>query len=297
MLVTAIAVVLIAAVFAWRNIRSARGDRVGAIRVSAAIVVIEFAARVIQADYPATLSDRIWILTTALKEALYSGALLFVLYLSLEPLIRRTAPDLLIAWRRLLSGRWKDPLVGRDTLIGIFVGVLHTLISTLSWIIPGLAGAGPPRIPVPGDLRMLVSQTKAFAGLGLSLSQSVFIGLITIFIFSLLAWLTRRRWGGALLIFLLINTGYFFAMKQVNWTGILLAAMMAVLIARFGVLATVVQYFTFFALFHYPLLVDTSRWFFASSALSLAVLAAITLVATRAALGWTTYSRMASRST
>ena len=41
----------------------------------------------------------------------------FVVYLALEPYVRRTWPVILITWSRLVSGQLRDPLVGRDLLV------------------------------------------------------------------------------------------------------------------------------------------------------------------------------------
>ena len=45
-----------------------------------------------------------------------------IYYIACEPLIRRLWPETLIAWSRLLSGYWKNPLVGRNILIGTAIG-------------------------------------------------------------------------------------------------------------------------------------------------------------------------------
>ena len=42
--------------------------------------------------------------------------------MAVEPFARRTWPKLLISWQRLLNGRFRDPLVGRDVLLGGLVG-------------------------------------------------------------------------------------------------------------------------------------------------------------------------------
>ena len=43
-------------------------------------------------------------------------------YLALEPYIRRTWPELLVSWARILSGEFTDPIVGRDLFLGILLG-------------------------------------------------------------------------------------------------------------------------------------------------------------------------------
>jgi hypothetical protein len=37
---------------------------------------------------------------------------------ALEPYLRRRWPERIISWNRLLAGEFRDPLVGRDILIG-----------------------------------------------------------------------------------------------------------------------------------------------------------------------------------
>ena len=48
------------------------------------------------------------------------SCLLWVLYIALEPYVRRRWPATLVSWSRLLAGGFRDPLVGRDILAGCF---------------------------------------------------------------------------------------------------------------------------------------------------------------------------------
>jgi serine/threonine-protein kinase len=54
--------------------------------------------------------------------SLYCGLLTWAFYLAVEPAVRRRLPDRLTSWTRLLNGQWRDPLVGRDLLIGAAAG-------------------------------------------------------------------------------------------------------------------------------------------------------------------------------
>ena len=61
---------------------------------------------------------------------LFSGQLVSNLgdwldYLALEPFVRRRWPEAMISWTRLLGGRFADPLVARDILIGCAAGCAH----------------------------------------------------------------------------------------------------------------------------------------------------------------------------
>ena len=58
------------------------------------------------------------ILAQGTAQALLAAAILWLLYLALEPYVRRFWPHTIISWTRLLGGAVQDPLVGRDALVG-----------------------------------------------------------------------------------------------------------------------------------------------------------------------------------
>jgi hypothetical protein len=60
---------------------------------------------------------------------LFLATFLWLLYIALEPLMRRHSPGLLVDWSRLLAGSFRDPLVGRDLLIGCAAGIALVLLS------------------------------------------------------------------------------------------------------------------------------------------------------------------------
>src|SRR5260370_23232313 len=58
----------------------------------------------------------------ALSWALLVTALACTFYLAVEPHVRRRQPHLLVSWSRLLAGQLRDPVGGRDLLIGAAYG-------------------------------------------------------------------------------------------------------------------------------------------------------------------------------
>ena len=88
--------------------------------------------------------------------ALFLAGVCWLLYVALEPLIRRRWPDSLIAWTRLLSGRLSDPLVGRS-LRRRPCGVLRLSPGKPSSSAPGLRGDAPIR-PSRGIRRWLARE-------------------------------------------------------------------------------------------------------------------------------------------
>src|SRR5581483_4220859 len=60
-----------------------------------------------------------------------------LVYLAFEPYFRRVYPKMLIGWTRLLSGRWRDPMIGRDILIGAAAGSFCGIVGKLpNWFVP-----------------------------------------------------------------------------------------------------------------------------------------------------------------
>ena len=74
------------------------------------------------AHHPADESE-MPLIVVAFAFGLVKAALLWVAYIAVEPSARRRWPHSLISWTRLLDGRWRDPLAGRDILVGCLAAV------------------------------------------------------------------------------------------------------------------------------------------------------------------------------
>ncbi len=80
-----------------------------------------------------------------------------LLYLAFEPSVRRHWPYALVSWNRLLVGRWRDPLIGRDTLVGAIAGCGHPFsFMAVQILAPGWFASAPLR-PVETDTSQLDS--------------------------------------------------------------------------------------------------------------------------------------------
>jgi uncharacterized membrane protein YjjB (DUF3815 family) len=65
----------------------------------------------------------------AIAAATFYTIFTWFFYLALEPYARRLWPTMLVAWTRLLSGRMRDPLVGKSILVGTVCGSLMALLA------------------------------------------------------------------------------------------------------------------------------------------------------------------------
>jgi hypothetical protein len=127
-------------VLARRNHRTGRGDRRGAVRLAFFVFCVQMVLWVCRGHHVLGI-DELGLFGLAVAGALFFAGLTWLLYLSLEPYVRKHWPQTLISWTRLLSGRVRDPLVGRDLFWGVLLGLLWALIAR--------ASASPSRSPAP----------------------------------------------------------------------------------------------------------------------------------------------------
>ena len=92
-----------------RNMPLGRGDRRGAGRLAATVFGLRMAAWTLQATHTTVLPREQDLFMYALARALYGAAIVWVLYVAIEPTVRRHWPGILISWSRVLGGRLRDP--------------------------------------------------------------------------------------------------------------------------------------------------------------------------------------------
>ncbi len=72
--------------------------------------------------------DTLGLVTLAISTGLFTAVVMWTLYLALEPYVRGKWPQTIVSWSRVLSGKWRDPLVGRDILYGTLLGLAWVLV-------------------------------------------------------------------------------------------------------------------------------------------------------------------------
>ncbi len=127
----AAAIVLIAALWiAHYNWKAGRGDLRGATRIGIYCASMSLIGWLLRAHHVASQAEQ-----SLIGDALANAAFVFLeywlFYLALEPWVRRYWPQALITWSRVLAGRWRDPLVGRDVLFGALFGIVYLLFLAL----------------------------------------------------------------------------------------------------------------------------------------------------------------------
>ncbi len=271
-----------------RNMRLGRGDKPGALRLAGFLFISTTLALLLRADHVALLISEFSLVLNMLSQALFWSALVWISYIALEPIARRRWPTLLIAWSRLLAGRFRDPLVGRDVLLGGITGIALTLVAHLAALISPWFGRLPPMpegllFPTVGSVRHLAYHfflTPFFCvllGVG-GLIGRYFYGAIF-----------RWRW---LALAVQFSITYFFFAMMINaydpWSlpAALITAIWLAVLLRVGVLASCASVFFFFLLKSVtPLTLDFSAWYAGQSLLCLTALSTLLICGFYVSLG------------
>jgi len=269
---------------ARRNLRAGRGDRRGAWRLAAfmfAIVIFRAAF-----SYHVRDSSEIGLLVMRAAFALFVAAFVWMLYIALEPLVRRKWPRVLVSWSRLLAGGLRDPLVGRDILFGVAAAGIFKLANII-WLAGYHMGKVTDDPWTQINPRYLLGGRHELATMVNILMGEIAFGLAILFLLFLLRLLLRRDWAvivvAPALFSLIMSGGYNFhavmvAQLALNWLLIVL------LITRFGLLAFMVNGLVY-DLLDLPLTPDVSAWYFNVGAVVLLFVAALTAFAFHTSLG------------
>jgi len=110
------------------NIRTGRWDRRGAARLAVVAFILCFASAIIGSHHPLSASEEVRGFFASVAYAATRALMTWLLYIAIEPFIRRLHPNSLVSWSRLLSGRVSDPAVGRDVLVGLTLFALQGLV-------------------------------------------------------------------------------------------------------------------------------------------------------------------------
>jgi serine/threonine-protein kinase len=257
-------VALVASVtLARRNLRLGRGDRRSATRLAWAMFGFNLAAWVFIEDH-AVHPWEIALVFMATCRALFAAGATWLLYLALEPFVRRRWPHVLISWNRLLLGEFRDPLVGRDLLGGCVLSAASVVVMLAAPLVSSrLASTSvTPLNSVPFDL--FVTPTRTFlAGIFATANAAVLIGLVFLFVLFLVRVIVRKEWL-AVVLFAAVLSSYALLNESplLAWLFLFVAYIaLLVNLLRFGLVGFLAGYFLYNTLTRLPLTTDPSAWY------------------------------------
>ncbi len=280
---------IVAAIFvAWRNLRLGRGDRKTAFRFALYLGVVRL-LWIVGAHHVAAQGEGA-ILVSHYAFSTWRIFMVWIFYMAIEPYARRLWPHGLVTWVRFVGGRWRDPLVGRDILVGVAVGAFLTnLVWMRIWLFPRLTGmpGSPPDVTL-STLEALRRGAHLVAALAIDHTNAVLMNsLFMVLILVILRLVLRRTWLAVAALFVLAIGAFWPAYSSptvhVIFTSLNFAIFIGVLF-RYGFLAVVVTNAVLFLLTGIPMTYQVSSWTFGGTVVALALVLGLTLYGLRIAL-------------
>ena len=265
------------AVMVRRHLRAGEGDLHGARTLAAVAFVGGLLSVMLQAHHVGDAVEEFVFLLSAVAWCLLWAGFSWLAYLAFEPYVRRLWPRTLITWTRVLSGRFNDPLVGRDVLVGILAGSLMAVASLLIIMMHERTPAEPAIVPALHSLRSARLFTSRVVFLVL---DSLQFSLGSFFLLLLFRVVLRRTWL-AVVMLLLVNV----PLSAWSWTPIAVlyaistAALACFVFLRLGLLAGVAMLAVERLLTSLPITLDFDAWYVAPSALVLLLVLGVAVVA------------------
>jgi serine/threonine-protein kinase len=269
---------LASALLAFRNVKLGRGDRRGAFRIAAFLLVVAFLAWLFASHHVSAESEAINFIV-GVQNMIFWSMFFWVVYLAFEPFVRRRWPGRIISWSRVLAGGFRDPLVGRDILVGSVVGLgVIFCYFYLANLVPQWLGHAPglPWMDSPAT-KLLGVRSFAF-GFTQQIFAALFQSFILLFFLLLFYIVLRRERIAAFVLWVIAATAL--SLTQESVVGMpfaaLAAAMVVWLLYRYGLLALIVAIYFVHLLIFYPITSDFSAWYAADFVLALLIALGLT---------------------
>jgi hypothetical protein len=263
-------------ILARRNLRLGYGDTRGGRRLAICIACGGVVWAVLRAHHTPNVMEEWVFLLIATGWSLVWTAFAWLIYISLEPYVRRWWPHTLISWARLLSGRVRDPLVGRDVLSGLLAGI-------------GLVALLIARVEVSRSTGLVVKPLDQAYVLE-ALRPVSYLGLIVYFAIDTLNFALAML-GTLLLLRVVVGNErlsvviWILSVSTLNlgngampWDpvfAIALAAFAVAVLLRFGLVSTAVMLLYTDLMTRLPVTLDPRAWYLPLSVLTFALIGAI----------------------
>ncbi|MBC8031149.1 MAG: serine/threonine protein kinase [Pyrinomonadaceae bacterium] len=280
-------IVLISSVLlARKNLKLGRGDRRGATRLAFLFLIIGMLEWIFVEHHNWMPVREFGIFILSLAQTVYNAVFLWLLYVALEPFVRKRWPKRIISWSRLLAGGFRDPLVGRDILIGATFAGAIILLEPMRAILIGWLGYPPALTQNPGveniGAHLFIDKFTN------QISSGIFLGFISLFLLLLFFVVMRReRLAFGMLWALLTLLGTLLGQTPLQLLPLTaLGAFLPVYVLyRFGLLASVATFFFVNLSIHFPITTELTKWYATDFTIALGICVALVVYAFYISLG------------
>ena len=263
------------ALIARHNLRLGRGDISGALRVASVYFIARMLYWLFDRHHNGSLQGEFILWLSYISLATFAGFYLWLLYVALEPFLRRRWPHRIISWSRLLRGDFRDPLVGRDILMGAAASGVMMLAMAIGPAVARAAGKPFVLLANPGTLFV---GSHFFERLASQVTAGLFLSLIMFFLLLLLVAILRREWlalAALGLVVTLFGTLVAGATIAMLFASALAAVILIFLLYRYGLLALCAAVFIVHLWVFFPVTTELRAWYATDFVIGAAICVAI----------------------
>jgi serine/threonine-protein kinase len=265
------------------NLKLGRGDRKGAFRLALFILFLGGADWLTRGHVPRIMAELESLFYETSIYLLFAG-ITWLIYIALEPFMRRRWPNLIISWNRLLAGNYRDPLIGREILIGGVCGASIWALGFTPQLISKWLGQPYDINSFTPPLRGMRTLINLLAG---DLSNSLVVPMGVLLLGLLFSFVVRKRWLVGTLIWLLltmiwlvlVTAGIGFPTPSIVGvvcavTGIALVVMVTM---RYGLLTAYFCFLFLNVISDNPTTTNFSAWYAGSTVFAVTICIGLTL--------------------
>ncbi|HEV3332235.1 MAG TPA: serine/threonine-protein kinase [Bryobacteraceae bacterium] len=273
---------LAACILAWLNFRARKTDLRGAAKLAVWCWAGYAGSAFLRAHHVGAIDEinTFWMIVVG--SAAVNGGVVWVLYLALEPWVRRRWPQTMISWSRYAVKGLRDPLVGRDLLYSVGIGAFLAILELVRFLVQG--ASTPPEFP---DLFALLGVSSVGSSV-LNLFANAMTGaLLIFFLLFVLRVVLRKEWLAVAAVVAII-VAVTIAQIGVQWWylpfTVAAATVLAVVVLRFGLIAAILSS-AIQDILQLPHTLDLAAWYAGATAVPLLLLALLAIYGFRTSLG------------
>jgi serine/threonine-protein kinase len=241
-----------------RNLREGEGDLHGARRLAIFMGSAGMLSIMLHAHHVANPTQELLLTLGVCGWVMVWSGFSWLSYVAFEPHVRHLWPRSLVSWTRLLGGKVRDPLIGRDVLLGIAAGVLIVGTSLLRIYLDG----DGPSSALAVALDSVRSPRHLLSRVVFAVADGIQYALGGFFVLLLLRLIFRRTWLAAILfvaLFVPVSGNSATIAGVVHAAGG--AALAVGVFLQIGLLAGVAMLTAERLLTHIPLTLDFNAWY------------------------------------
>ena len=185
-----------------------------------------------------------------------------------------------------MAGDYRDPLVGRDLLIGLVIGIAMSAFQLLSTLTPNWFGKATPLFVTPSA--SFLGPNMFFARFESQLSAGLFIAFVCVFLLLLFLRLMRREMPALITVWIILTVFATLVSQSslIMVPMISITAFLAILaMRRYGLLALTTAGVVAHLLIFFPVTTDLTAWYATDFTIALAISLVLAAFAAYTAVG------------